>query len=381
MARKTFEAEVNPAIIKWARESAGWSIDEIAKKLKTSRENYQNIESGKKQPTFRQLELLANYFMRPVATFFLPNPPEELSIASSFRILPKSESEFSKDLRLAIRKARYYQSISNELMRDLGQDPKPKIKTSTLEDNPQEFAREEREKMGISLDEQFNWKNAYKAFNVWRAAIESRNILVFQFKFPLKDARGFSLMDQDPPVIVINPSDNILARIFTLFHEYAHIILGIAEIYSEEIITNVNIENWCNIFASEFLVPEKALKEDEDFQIFIQSRRLNPEILQNLSKKFKVSRKAILTRLKTLNLIGQEDYKRESTSLEQEQSSFPQKGGFINPAQKCVQEKGKQFIHYVLEAKERKIITTQDVIEYLSIKLKHLDKVQKLISK
>ena len=300
MAEKSLEVSINPEVIKWARENAGFSIEEISKKLKTSKENFEKIESGSKLPTFRQLELLANYFKRPVAIFFLPEPPEEPSIVSSFRILPKSKPEFSKDLRLAIRKARYYQSISNDLMKGLGIDTKPKIRAYTLHDNPQESAREERERIGITVEEQFKWKNAYEAFNVWRLAIESRNILVFQFKFPIEGARGFSLMDKEPPVIAINSADNILARIFTLFHEYAHIILGITEIYAgeEEVITDKNVENWCDSFASEFLIPEEVLKEDRDFQTFkqISPRVPNPELLKNLSEKFKVSKQTILTR-------------------------------------------------------------------------------------
>ena len=50
---RSFEVDVNPNIIKWARESAGWSIEEIAGKLKTSVENYKRIESGLKRPTYR----------------------------------------------------------------------------------------------------------------------------------------------------------------------------------------------------------------------------------------------------------------------------------------------------------------------------------------
>ena len=376
MAR-TFEIEINPEIIKWARESAGWSIDEIAKKLKTSKENYQDIESGKKRPTFKQLEILAQCFKRPLATFFLPEPPAEPSIVSSFRVLPKSESEISKDLRLAIRKARYFQSISNELMRDLGIKYKGEVKIATLQDDPKKIAQEERKSMNISLEQQFKWQSPYQAFQIWRNAVESKNILVFQFKFPLYDARGFSLTDKDPPVIVINSSDNILARIFTLFHEYAHIILGESEIYTEQIIQNKNMENWCNIFTSEFLIPEKALEEDEDFLHFIQTKNLS-EILQKLSNKFKVSRKAILVRLKTLNLIDEEDYKRESEALDQISTS--QKGKYLMPPKKCLQEKGRRFIYLILESKERGIVTTQDVVEYLSIKLKHLVKLQELVA-
>lgn len=378
MGTKSYEVEINPAIIKWARESAGWSVEEIATKLRISEKNYQNLELGQRRPTFRQLELLANYFKRPLATFFLPEPPEEPSIASSFRILPESESELSKDLRLAIRKARYYQAIANELMLELGLEVEPKTKNFTTQENPQRVAQEERRNMEISLEEQFKWKNANEAFNIWRSVIEARNILIFQFKFPVENARGFTLMDKQPPVIVLNSNDNILARIFTLFHEYAHIILGIPEIYTEEVITHKEIENWCNTFASEFLIPEKALKEDEDF-MHLRTERIEPEILQNLSKKFKVSRKAILTRLKTLNLIQQENYERESAALEQ--IPLPQRRVFITPAQKCIQEKGKQFITSILEAKERGIITTQDAIEYLSINLKHLNKVQELVMK
>jgi Zn-dependent peptidase ImmA (M78 family)/DNA-binding XRE family transcriptional regulator len=386
MARKSLEVSINPEIIKWARESAGWSVEEISKKLKTSKENYEKIESGKKPPTFRQLEILAHFFKRPVAVFFLPQPPEEPAITSSFRILPKSKPEFSKDLRLAIRKARYYQSITNELMKDLGIVSKPKIKTLTLQDNPQESAREERKKIGVSLEEQFKWKNAYSAFNAWRAAIESRNILVFQFKFPIEDARGFSLMDKEPPVIAINSDDNILARIFTLFHEFAHIILGITEIYGGEegVITDKNVENWCDSFASEFLIPEEVLEEDKDFQSFKQTspRIPNPELLQNLSKKFRVSQQAILTRLRTLNLIEYDAYRMVTQTLKKQYVETSKKSRFKRPSfQKCLQEKGKKFISIILASKERGIITTADVIDYLSVKHKYLDIIAELSAK
>lgn len=382
MAGKSLEVSINPEIIKWARESSGWGVEEISKKLKTSKENIGKIESGTKLPTFRQLELFAKYFKRPVAIFFLPKPPEEPSITSSFRILPKSESKFSKEFRLAVRKARYYQSILSDLMKDLGIDSKPKIKAASLKDNPLEFAQQERKRLGISLETQFRWKNAYEAFNIWRTIVESRNILVFQFNFPIEDARGFSLMDKEPPVITINSGDNILARIFTLFHEYAHILLGITEIYSgEEINLNIKVENWCDRFASEFLLPEESLKGNKDFQTYRRIHKLTIEILENLSKKFKVSKKAVLTRIKALDLIEYDEYKKELSNLQKQHVKTPKKAGFISPSQKCLQEKGKQFISSILQARERGVITTAEVIEYLSVKLKHLDKIQKVIAR
>lgn len=374
---RSFEVDVNPNIIKWARENAGWSIEEIASKLKTSIENYKRIESGIKKPTYRQLELLSKYFKRPLSVFFLPKPPYEKPIASSFRVLPKSENLYSKEFRLVLRKSRYYQSVARELMNAMGYDVSSPINKYSLSDSPKTAAQKERENAGISIEKQLKWENAYEAFNNWRKIEE--NILIFQFKFSLKDARGFCLMGS-PPIIVINSSDNILARIFTLFHEYAHVLLGISEIYTEEIIiiTDRKIEEWCDSFAAEFLIPSNVVKEDPDFQILIQLKENVLEILEELSRKYKVSKKAILVRLKTLNLISHKQYETFIQAIE-EKSTEEKRTFFLSPEKRCIQEKGEKFISTVLEGKEKGIITTHEAIEYLSIKLKYIDKIQKLL--
>lgn len=87
MSGKSLKVSINPEIIKWARESAGLSIKEASQKLKISTRNFKAIETGNKQPTFGQLEILAHCFKRPVAVFFLPQPPEESAITSAFRNL------------------------------------------------------------------------------------------------------------------------------------------------------------------------------------------------------------------------------------------------------------------------------------------------------
>ncbi len=377
MAKKLV-VEVNPEVIKWARETAGYSKEETAKKLKLSEKDYEKLEKGEQAPTFRQLKLLANLFKRPLSVFFLPSPPEEPPILSSFRILPKKETEISKELRLAIRKARYYQSIANELMTDLGIDPSPKIEKAKIEDDPLVIAKRERDKSSISVDEQYKFKNTYHAFNVWRNFVESKNILVFQFKFPLKDARGFCLMDKPPYVIAINSEDNILARIFTLFHEYAHILLGISELYSEEITTNQEVERWCDMFASEFLIPQEELKKDKNFPQLLKTEEPNLELIEKLSKKFKVSKQAVVTKLKFLDLITSEEYKKYKEALETREIS-EEKPVIIPPERKILQEKGSKFISIVFNSKEKGLITTQEFFELLSIKPKRLNKLEELV--
>lgn len=378
MAKNTLKVDVNPEIIKWARETSGWTIEECSKKLKTSQEVYKEIESGKKSPSLRQLKILAQSFKRPLSVFFLPKPPVEPSIASQFRILPKSEKEISKELRLAIRKARYYQSIANELMLDLNIDQTPKIVKVTPYDSPQEVALKERKESGISILDQIRCKNAYEAFDKWRNFVESKNILVFQFKFSLKDARGFCLVDKLPYVIVVNSEDNILARIFTLFHEYAHLLLGISEIYIEELVPDTEIERWCNSFASEFLVPEEEIKKIPEFQLFLQTKELTQERMEILSGKLKISKKALITKLKTLNLLSPEEYKEKEKQLEQIKHF---RTGMIitTPERRCIHEKGRKFISTILEGKEKGLLTTKELLETLSIQLGRLEKLEKLL--
>ena len=53
--------------------------------------------------------------------------------------------------------------------------------------------------------------------------------------------------------------------------------------------------------------------------------------------------------------------------------------GGPTPAKRCVQERGEFFAHLVLQAQARDVITYSDVADYLSIRVKHVDKVQALL--
>ena len=139
-----------------------------------------------------------------------------------------------------------------------------------------------------------------------------------------------------------------------------------------------DIENWCNAFAGEFLVPKRALEKDKDFLSFLNSKKLELELIEKLSNKFKVSKKAILTRLKTLNLIEEDEYRKALAKLEK---SLPtRKEYYLLPERRCIQEKGEKFISLVLKSKEKGVITMHDAIEYLDIKLKYLEKLLDLVA-
>ena len=97
-------AGVNPRILRWARESAGYAVEDVASAFNKSPEVIQAWECGRALPTYVQLEKLASkLYGRPIALFFFPEIPEETEPIHSFRTLPATELDaFSADTRLAL---------------------------------------------------------------------------------------------------------------------------------------------------------------------------------------------------------------------------------------------------------------------------------------
>src|SRR3989338_3642326 len=116
MARtKPIAVSVELSVLKWLIESSGWTMEEIAKRLKTSHQNIEKMESGEKKPSFRQLEELSILFKRPVASFLLSKPLTEKPKPKDYRMLPNKANKFDKKTILVLRKARRLQELSKEL--------------------------------------------------------------------------------------------------------------------------------------------------------------------------------------------------------------------------------------------------------------------------
>lgn len=380
MPRKSLEIIVEPKVLIWSRESMGLSTQEVAKKIKVSKDTVSKWESREKKPTLNQIEKLAKLYKRPLAVFFLSEPPEEPPLPKDFRTLPLDKIKpFSLQTRLAIRRARRLQSLSLELAKSLNREMIPRIDRANLSDNPEIVAIRTREQLKVEIQTQFSWENENEAFNEWEKTIEKCGILVFQISMPLEETRGFSLTD-GLPVIVLNYRDSMHGKIFSLFHEYAHLLLnnsGVCNMEDQNYLSGEAkaIEKFCNHFAGAFLVPKDALLNHELIRV-IHPSDWPDEILERLAKSFKVSREVILRRLLILELTTEDFYKRKR----KEWGEIKLKGwGRPNPPKKCIQENGIPFVSLVLESHREEKITYSDVADYLSIRTKHLPKIEELI--
>lgn len=304
---------LNPQILRWARERAGYTVEEAAGRMKKSPNDIEAWEDGSKAPTFRQLEKLGvDLYKRPVALYFFPFPPKEEVLKTQFRTLPDSELErFDPDTRYALREAIGYQISLKELTdgtnpatRRIAQDI-----TTTPAESVNRLATRVREYLGVTLSAQFEWRSTDEAFKSWRRVIENVGVFVLKRSFKQKHISGFCLYDENYPVIVINNGTSRARQIFTLFHELAHILFKINSITTlDNSYINFQtgrsreIEVLCNAFASEFLLPESSLSADEI---------LDGDFFSNISSvasRYSVSMEVVLRRLLDKGIVDSETY-------------------------------------------------------------------------
>ena len=373
MKQKTFEVKIKPEIIKWAIDTSGWTAEELSRKLRVSTETIESWLKGEKNPTLRQLENLAKYVKRPLSAFFLPYQPEEKPLPKDYRMLSDKEGIFSRETILTIRSARKLQKIGKVLLENLGISTKPNLKHISPDVSPIEIAKEYREIFQINEEIQKKWKDAYEAFNFLRKRIEKLNVFVFQIPMPIKDARGFTLADDEPFVIVINSKEKIEPRLFTLIHEFGHVLLresGIdlpeESLVPSEKIKISKIERWCNEFASEFLFPYSIAK-----RVFEENKSilLEREMLRKLSRMYKISKTMLLCNMVKLRYLAKEKYDEIVKKVQ-----FVEKEGFVPPDKRCLVEKGEKFVSLVETNFEKGNITFDQALEYLGIKSRHYEK-------
>lgn len=369
------KAPINGTILRWARESIGVAPERAAKRANVSIDNYKKWELGEAVPSMSRLRKLAHLFKRPLPVFFLPHPPKSPPLPKDFR---KPETIIKQPLGeaslMAVRKARWYQTVAKELMYDL-EHPVASSKAPDLKNLPFSLIIKDIRKLDIKV--QMSWKNNWEALKRWRMYLEEQGIFVFQFPIPVRESLGFSLVREGhPPVIVINSRDWPNRRIFTLFHEYCHILLKDSAlcIPSETLGKGQQeVEEFCDEFAGNFLVPTPHLKR------FVKESPFSnvDELIPDLSKKFHVSQFVILRRLYSEKEVGYREYQRIFIKLQRGVIKVESAGG--NFYKNHYAEKGKKFIGLVVESESGRKITLSRALDYLGVKTRHYDQIVNML--
>ncbi|MBS4800615.1 MAG: ImmA/IrrE family metallo-endopeptidase [Stenotrophomonas maltophilia] len=378
---------IQPSVMRWARESAGMSVDDVATRLKRQLAEVESWESGDGAPTYPQLERLAyELYKRPLAVFFLPEPPQEVSPRQQFRTLPAEElASLSRDTYLHLRKARAYQVGLEDLYSETNPAPRKIWHHVSLQRNQDVAAQAMniRRELGIDSPTQAQWGGDDQALKAWRSAIERTGVFVFKDSFKQKTISGFCLRDHEFPLIYINNSTTKTRQIFSLLHELAHILFDVSGIskfdtsYIRELpVREQELEVFCNAVAAEVLIP---FDEFSRVTAGVPSNvdALDDAYFSGVARHFGVSREAILRRFLDAGRATRSFYEskaREWTDQMVERdggggSWYASKGAYLSDT----------LLQEVFARRLRGQLSSERAAEYLGVKPANLPGLEDLV--
>jgi Zn-dependent peptidase ImmA (M78 family)/DNA-binding XRE family transcriptional regulator len=380
------EAIAEPELLVWARERAGYSVEEAARRVPVRQERLADWEDGAARPTVKQLRKLGRIYGYPIAVFYVPEIPRGPQPVRDHRRIWGQEPEgMSPALRTEIDIADDRRQLALELLDLQGEEPPAFGLKASLAEDPNAVAARFRRTLGVELDQQLGWRERYDGFNAWRDAIEEVGALVLQMTdVPVVEARGFSLAERPLPAVVANIKDSPRARSFTLLHELVHVALresGVCTLDDAE-----RVEVFCNHVAGAVLVPADALRAVRIVEEHGREPEWEEREIEALARLFSVSREVVLRRLLILNRTDERFYQRKrreyAEAFREREEERKREESTPRPIPRdliAVARSGQFLSVLVLSSYSRGRITASDVADYFGVRIKHLAAIEKRV--
>lgn len=357
MTKKQKEIKLRPEVLKALRETSGYSVEEVAKKLKTSVDKAREVEEGKAAFTLNQIKKLAEIYKRPIAAFFSSSIPE-LPKSTDYRI--NRENRLTPDVYLAQRRAFFLIEKIKELSGKRSQIP-----AFSDELKAEDLAREFSKTLNVELMKR---RKSDEILTFYKKVLEEKlSIIIIEYPLKADDVRAFSIYS-DLSAIVLNETDKPAIKLFSLFHEICHLIRKTGGICSLDIERHDNKEEYyCNNFAAEFLVPIKDL--------YFEARRYFPiswEEFNELADIYGVSKQVIMLRLLMLGYIDKKFY--EEYKKEMGEKGKSKIYGRRNWDKIFLNRIGNIPLQEIKKAYDKQIITFHEATSILGLKAKYAEK-------
>lgn len=283
--------EVQPALLRWARERAGFSVAQLLGKFPKLTE----WESGRTQPTFRQLERFARATFVPFGYLFLNAPPVEDPPIPHYRTTggtgPRRPSPHLLDTIYMLQQRQWWM---REYLIEEGHDPLPFVASAPADAPPKVIAERMHDVLGFGprwAETQDGWEAALRTL---RQRMDEAGIVVVtngvvgnnaRRTLDVDEFRGFVLVDEYVPFVFVNNGDAKSAQMFTLAHELAHVFYGSSASFDLRSLQPArdDTEQACNRAAAEFLVPECEVR-----RVWNDLKDM-PDPFSVLARHFKVS--------------------------------------------------------------------------------------------
>ncbi len=313
---------VNPNILRWARETAGFDLATASRKLSLSEskessaeDKLRSYEVGEKTPSRTLLLKMSKQYRRPLLAFYLHEPPRTGSRGEDFRTLSHSVDPSQEALVDAlIRNVKARQEIvKDSLVAAQDRDPIEFIGTYRIDQGTQGLVERIRDSLNLDLVEYRKSRTQDDAFKYLRDSVERLGVFTlllgnlgsYHTNLSTEVFRGFALSDNIAPFIVVNDQDAKSAWSVTLLHELVHLWLGTSGISGARL--ERAVEKFCDKVASELLLPETELTNQFRFSS-LSTREGAIEAIDSFATERKVSSRFITFRLLQINAINQTQF-------------------------------------------------------------------------
>lgn len=382
-------ALVEPSVLRWARESIDLTPVAAARKIGVPDERVAAWESGDAQPTIAQLRKAASVYRRSLGVFFLSKPPADFDTLRDFRRHEGAAAgPWSPGLHEEYRRAHLQREQALALYELEEVEPSSTWRLSPLPTPDEELAAVARavllEVSPLPLPQGSG--TVYDHLNTWVAALETAGVMVMataRGRVSPLEMRALSLYFDVMPVVVVNGADAPRGRLFSLVHEYAHLLLhteGLCDTITDTNATTLDrqLEARCNGIAASILMPRPAVLAQPEVRAREHARNSwNYASLASAAAPFGVSAEAMLRRLLTLGRVDVAFYRarREEflTRYEEEEGKPQSSGG--DWYRNTVRDLGKGYVRLVAGAYKRRVIDAYTAATYLNVKAGQIDRL------
>lgn len=388
MSTNDFNLRVEPAVLVHARVSLGWTdLDKAAAELGIPMADLKAIEAGRKVPKISVLKKMASKYKRSLTYLLLDEVPKEKPMPTDHRTVGSKPlgALLTKDI-IAVRQARSLAMAHAELRNAMGLPQSRFEFRAHLNEDASVWGRRIRTHLGL---EHLNNEGVTSKLALEMAvdAVSSLGVLVLRLNLDQDGLRGFSLLDESVPVIVIRRSskDVYSIKLFTLFHELGHILLRHGGMCDLKEGNTQKVEQWCNGFAAEALFPMEELLKHPIVTGHVERREgalWRYTELNNIAKGHHVGREMVLRLLLDAELTTMAFYKANRDKWADKpvvvRSKTPKPRDTVDEK---VRERSSSFVRLVFNALDRQHIDRVRVADLLDVPFDGLAHARQLVAR
>lgn len=321
-AETALQLPYNGAMMEWARNWRGRTLEEAANKIGVPAERVRAWELGDEKPTVSMARRLADFYGRSFMEFFYDEEPDivESGLVPDYRLHKDAGDPRANREILEIQHWAELQRINALDLYDDIQESAPSFPDSlaaSISDGVEGYAEAAREALSFSFATQraMKYKDAQDLPNMLRARMEDIGVLVLRENALTKYGVSGMTIVQFPLPIVVYAAEAPGRSAFTLMHEFAHIVLRESAISGPDrerggLSRERKVERWCDKFAAAFLTPKSALEDLRGPPPAKPWDEIDDVTLAAIARHFKVSQHAMLVRLVDLEYVAADYYWR-----------------------------------------------------------------------